>query len=117
MKIAIAHEHPPTRQVLSRALSVRLRAEVTDFSCVEDVLASKLDYDIFVVYNNFGHKLSGVQGVKEIRKRVPRAFIIGVSGTPNYDRKFLPAGADKFILRSGNEIQELVGMIQHQLAT
>jgi hypothetical protein len=56
--------------------------------------------------------MSGVQGVARIRGRRPDAFIVGVSSTPNFDRQFLPVGADAFVLRAGNEIQELVSVIR-----
>ena len=112
MKIVIAHSHRPTREVLARAFMCRLKAEVETFSCVEDALLSSLNYDVCVVYNNFGHKMDGLRGVSHFRARWPRAFIIGVSYKPNMERKFLPAGADAFLLRAGNEIAELVEIIR-----
>ncbi|MBI3913787.1 MAG: response regulator [Chloroflexi bacterium] len=114
VKIGIAHMHEPTREVLVRALTSRLNAAVTGFAYVEDVLNSSMQYDVFVVYNNFGHKMDGVTGVARIRARKPQAFIIGVSPTPYLDRKFLPAGANAFLLRAGNEIEELVRMIKNR---
>lgn len=115
IKIGVAHMHDPTREVLVRALTNRLNAEVTGFAYVEDVLNSSMQYDVLVVYNNFGHKMDGVTGVARIRARKPQAFIIGVSPTPHFDRKFLPAGANAFLLRAGNEIEELVRMIKNHL--
>ncbi|HLF25116.1 MAG TPA: hypothetical protein VJG32_02170 [Anaerolineae bacterium] len=112
MKISIAHGHRPTREVLARALASQLQAEVTPFSSVENVLVSSLDYDIFVVYNNFERNMDGITGVSKIREQKPHAFIIGVSYKPYYEKKFLPAGADAFLLRAGNEIEELVRIIQ-----
>jgi DNA-binding NarL/FixJ family response regulator len=112
MRISIVHSHAPTREILTRALSVKLKMQVTGFSCIENLLQSSMDYDTFVVYSDFGHKMSGVRGVAQIRLQKPRAFIIGVSCRPNLDRKFLPAGADAFLLRAGNEIEELVRIIQ-----
>jgi hypothetical protein len=98
---------------LARALASRLRAEVTPFSCVENVLASSMGYDIFVVYNNFERNMNGITGVSQIRKRKPHALIIGVSYKPYFEKKFLPAGADAFLLRAGNEIEELVALIKN----
>jgi hypothetical protein len=115
MRAAIVHSHSPTAQVLARAIHSRLNVEVMTFSCVENVLMSSMDYDIFVVYNNFGHKITGVRGVTLIRDRKPRAFIVGVSYKPNFERQFLPAGADAFILRAGNEVEELVTLVQKRL--
>jgi hypothetical protein len=112
MKVAIVHSHTPTAKVLARAISSRLKVEALDFSCIENVLASSMDYAIFVVYNNFGHKIDGMRGVTLIRDRKPRAYVIGVSYRPDFGRKFLQAGADAFILRAGNEIEELVAVIQ-----
>ncbi len=112
MNICIVHAHRPAREVLMRALSSKLHAEVTDFSCVEDLLSSSMHYDVFVVYSNLGHQMSGVRGVVQIRNRKPHAFIVGVSDKPPSQVKFLSAGADAFLLRAGNEISELVGLIQ-----
>lgn len=113
IKIGLVHKHRPTREVLARALKFKLQAEVTDFSCVEDLLKSSMDYAVFVVYSDLGHKMNGVEGVSAIRSKSAEAFIIGVSNTPYYERKFLPAGANAFLLRSGNEIGELTRMIQN----
>ena len=112
MKVCLIHGKRVAREVLTRALSSKLGAEVTNFSCCERALASSLDYDVFVVYNNFRGKMTGVRGVAKIRGRNPHAFIVGVSSTPNFDRHFLPVGADAFVLRAGNEVQELVGIIE-----
>lgn len=113
MKISIVHGHGPTREILARALASRLNAEVTPFSCVENVLASSMSYDLFIVYNNFERNMNGITGVSQIRKRKPHALIIGVSYKPYFEKKFLPAGADAFLLRAGNEIEELVKMIKN----
>jgi len=98
--------------VLARALSSRLGAEVTEFSSCENALSCSLDYDVFVVYNNFRRRMSGVRGVEEIRARNHDALVIGVSSTPGSRRRFLSAGADGAVLRAGNEIKEMVGIIQ-----
>jgi hypothetical protein len=112
MQIALVSGVYPRREVVARGISAKLGGiHVEVFSCCEDVLGSSLDYQVFVVYNNFGHKMSGVQGVAEIRKVVPYAAIIGVSPTPYLDRKFLPAGANGFLLLAGNEINELAELI------
>jgi hypothetical protein len=115
MKICLIHGKRVAREVLSRALSSRLGAEVTCFSCCEIALDSLLgSYEVFVVYNNFRRKMSGARGVTKIRGQSPGAFIVGVSSTPNFDRQFLPAGADAFVLRAGNEVQELVSIIRQR---
>jgi DNA-binding NarL/FixJ family response regulator len=112
MKICIVHARRPAREVLTKALSNKLGADVTSFSCCENILVSSLNYDVFVVYNNFHKKMDGVRGVARIRARKPEAFIVGVSRTPGFDKRFLPAGADAFLLRAGNEIEELVRIIR-----
>ena len=112
MKIALVSGAYPRRDVVARGVSHKLGGTpVQPFSCCEDLLASSMDYQAFIVYNNFDHKMSGVAGVREIRKRAPRAFIIGVSPIPYMERQFLPAGADAFLLLSGNEIAELYNFI------
>jgi len=114
VNICLIHGKHVGREVLVRAISSRLDADVEGFSCCENALACSLEnYDVFVVYNNFRKKMSGVRGVAKIRARKPEAFIVGVSSTPNNDRRFLPAGADAFLLRAGNEVEELVKIIRN----
>ena len=114
-RIGLVHAHPSTREVLVRALSIKLKMQVTGFSCIENLLQSSMDYDIFVVYNDFGHKMSGVRGAAHIRLLKPRAFMIGVSYRPDLDKRFLSAGANAFLLRAGNEIEELARLIQRRV--
>ena len=113
MNICLIHGKHVGREVLVRALSSRLDADVTGFSCCENALECSLDYyDVFVVYNNFRKKMSGVRGVTKIKARKPEVFIVGVSSSPNNDQRFLAAGADAFLLRAGNEVEELVEIIR-----
>jgi DNA-binding NarL/FixJ family response regulator len=115
VKVCLAHGRGTAREVLARALSYKLGANVAHFACCENVLASSLDYDVFIVYNNFRKKMNGVRGVTEIRARKPDAFIIGVSSIPNFHRRFLPAGANAFLLKAGNEIEELANIIRRRV--
>lgn len=115
MNICLVHGKRVGREVLARALTSKLGAEVTHFSSCESVLACSLDCDVFIVYNNFRRKMSGIRGVKEIRARNPDAFIVGVTSTPGLRKRFLSAGADVSALRAGNEIEELVGIIQKSI--
>jgi len=112
MKICLIHGRRVEREVLARALTSKLGAEVTHFPSCESALACSLDYDVFVVYNNFRKRMDGVRGVVEIRGRQPDAFIVGVTSTPDLPKRFLAAGADATILRAGNEIRELVSAIR-----
>lgn len=117
MKIALAHGDYPAREVVARGISHKLNtagrtgAEVLVFSCVENLLVSSMDYEVFVVYNDFKKKMGGLSGIREIRRLKPEVLIIGVSATPNYDHKMLPAGADAFVLLAGNEITETAELI------
>jgi Zn finger protein HypA/HybF involved in hydrogenase expression len=117
VKIALAHGDYPAREVVARGISHKLNtagrtgAEVLVFSCVENLLVSSMDYEVFVVYNDFKKKMGGLSGIREIRRLKPEVLIIGVSATPNYDRKMLPAGADAFVLLAGNEITETAELI------
>jgi len=112
MKICIIHARRPARAVLTRALASRLNAEIDAYSYCEDALATSLNYDQFVVYNNFHKKMSGFGGVKRIRSKKPNAFIVGVTSNPNYTKKFVSSGADFALLRAGNEITELVDIMR-----
>jgi DNA-binding NarL/FixJ family response regulator len=114
MSICIIHGRRPAREVLARALSSKLSTQIDAFSYCEDALASPLDYDQFVVYNNFHKKMSGIGGVKRIRKRKPDAFIVGVTSNPNFTTKFISAGADFVLLRAGNEVAELVDIMRQR---
>jgi len=114
MRICLVHAKRIPREVLTRALASRLGADIEVYSCCENALACSLDHDVFVVYNNFRSRMSGVRGVAEIRARAPDAFIVGVSGTPDSVGRFLSAGADASLLRAGNEIEELVGIISRE---
>lgn len=111
MKICLIHGRRVAREVLARALASRLNAEVDEFFCCENALATSLDYDVFVVYNNFRKKMNGFRGAAEIRGRKSQAFVLGVTSNPNLKGRFKSAGADVVLLRSGNEIAELVGIV------
>ena len=115
MKVCIVHGNRIAREVLARAFRRSFDAHATAYSCCEDVLQSSLGYDVFIVYNNFGpRKMSGIKGTAKIRARKSSAYIVGVSSKPYYDRKFLPAGANAFLLRAGNEIEELIEIVRRQ---
>lgn len=107
MRIALVHKDPVAREILTRALRQRLHLRVSAYRCIEDWMLSALPYDLFIVYKDLGHKMNGVQGVKLIRAQNSGALIIGVSNAPHAEREFLQGGADAFLLRSGNEVQEL----------
>ncbi len=116
MEIALVHKDPVARQILERALRARVHLGISGYSCIEDLMLGSLPYDIYVVYRDLGHKMNGVQGVQVIRGKKPQALIIGVSSTPNTDKAFYKAGANAFLLRSGNEVQELGDMLLKKIA-
>ncbi len=55
--------------------------------------------------------MRGVTGVRKIRALKPDASIMGVSVKPYGEKRFLPAGATAFLLRAGNEIEEMIKLI------
>jgi DNA-binding NarL/FixJ family response regulator len=55
--------------------------------------------------------MNGFQAVKKIRARKPHVFIVGVTSNPDLTKRFTSAGGDAALLRSGNEIAELVEII------
>jgi DNA-binding NarL/FixJ family response regulator len=114
MKICLIHGMQAAREVVARALSCRLGAEVDAFSYCEDALTTSLEYNAFVVYNNFRKRMTGFQGVRDIRSRKPHVFIVGVTSNPNLTRRFISAGADASLLQAGNEIAELVGIFRQR---
>lgn len=108
MNVALISGAYPRREVVARGVSHKLNGgTVRAFSCIEDVLESSMEYTVFVVYNNFDKKMNGVDGTREIRRRAPRSYIVGVSAIPYMERQYIPAGADAFLLLAGNEIAEL----------
>jgi hypothetical protein len=108
MNVALISGAYPRREVVARGVSHKLGGDpVQPFSCIEDVLISSMQYDAFVVYNNFDKRMNGIDGAREIRRAAPQAYIIGVSAIPYMERQFLPAGADRFLMLAGNEIAEL----------
>lgn len=112
MRISIVHSQRPARQVLTRALAVRLKAEVVDFPHIDDLLTSSMNYDVFILYSNLGPGPGRMQRIPEIRKLKPNAFVIAVTYVPNSEHKYRSLGADAVLLRAGNEIEELTNLIQ-----
>ena len=109
MKISLIHSHRPTRDVLTRALTLKLGAEVVGFSCLEDLFSSSMDYDVFVVYNMFGRvKMDRWEGVKWIRAQKPNAMIVSMIHRRFFDRKNSPPGADAVLMCAGSEIDSVV---------
>lgn len=115
MRIALIHGHAVGREVIQRGLRAKLAEEVIEFNSNQDFFASSQQFDVVIVYSDLGHKGSGIAGVQKIRTTLPDAAIIGVSNKPYSDHPFLAAGADAFLLRSGNEISELVDLIRKKL--
>ena len=113
MKICLVHPHRVTREMLIRTLTSRLNATVVDFSCIEDLLDSSMDYDVFVLYNIFGRdKMDRWEGVKWIRVEKPEALIVSMVHDRFFDRGFSSSGGDAILLRVGDEIEGLVKLIK-----
>jgi len=113
MKICLVHPHRMTRQVLSRTLTSRLGATVIDFSCLEDLFSSSMDYDVFVLYNIFGrNKLDRGEGLPWIRANKPEALIVSMVHNRFFDRRYASPGGDALILRVGDETEGLIKVIQ-----
>ena len=108
MKISVIHPHRATREVLSRALAVKLGADVVGFSCLENLLSSSMDYDVFVVYNMFGReKMDRWEGVKWIRAQRPNALVVSMIHRRFFDRKNAPPGADAVFMCAGDEVDSV----------
>ena len=109
MKVSVIHPHRSTREVLARALSVKLDAEVVGFSCLENLLSSSMDYDIFVVYNMFGRtKMDRWEGVRWIRAQKPNSMVVSMIHRRFFDRKNAPPGADAVFMCAGDEVDSVV---------
>ncbi|MEW5717021.1 MAG: hypothetical protein AB1817_00180 [Chloroflexota bacterium] len=113
MKISIVHPHRVTREVLSRTLAGRLGTTVIDFSSIEELLNSSMDYEVFVLYNIFGReKMDRWEGVKWIRFKKPEALIISMVHYRFFDRRFAAPGGDAILLRAGDEIEGLIKLVK-----
>ena len=113
MRISVVHAHRATREVLARSLAVRLNAEVVGFSCLENLLASSMDYDVFVVYNIFGReKMDRWEGIRWIKVQKPNALIISMIHRRFFDRKNSPPGADAIFMCAGDEVAGVVKLVQ-----
>lgn len=113
MRISVVHPHKVTAQLLCTALAHRLNAAAVDFSSIEDVLSSSMNYDVFILYNIFGRtKMDRWVGVKWIRVQKPEALVISVIHRRFFDRKDAPPGADAVLFFAGDTIDGLVKVIQ-----
>jgi DNA-binding NarL/FixJ family response regulator len=113
MRISIVHSHRLTRQVMCKALSAKLDAEVVDFSSIEELLDSSMNYDVFIVYNMFGReKLDRWEGVKWIRAQKPDALVISMIHQRFFDRKDAPPSSDAVLFCAGDDIDGLVALIK-----
>jgi len=112
MKISVVHPHHLTCEVLNRTLTSRLNATVVDFTSIEDLLSSSMDYDVFVLYNLFGReKMDRWEGVKWIRFKKPEALIISMVHHRFFDRRFAAPGGDAVLLQAGNETEGLIKLV------
>jgi len=113
MKIALVHSHRVTREMLVRAIAAKVAAEVVEFSSFEDLFASSMNYDVFVLYNVLGReKLERWESVKWIRTMKPQALILSMVHYKFFDRKYMPPGADAIHMRVGEEIAQMIRLIQ-----
>ena len=115
MKISIVHSHRLTREVLVRTLSKRLNTEAVGFSCLEDLLSSSMDYDVFLVYNMFGRdKMDRWDGVKWIKHQKPEALIVSVLHKRFFERKSSPPSADRITFVAEDDIEGLVKLVENR---
>ncbi len=106
------------REILSRALTRELQAETDAFACCEDALASDLDYDVFVVYDYFGQgRMNGPQGTKRIRLMEPKAYVLGVTHNPGFDKQFVQVGADTALVVGERSVKRIVRVVRQRVVT
>lgn len=116
LSVCVVHGRQVARKVVSKALETKLGSPVHRYGSCEDALRYTKHYNTFVVYNNFGKRMNGAEGVTQIRAAKPEAFIIGVTSVPGFRHKFVSAGADDTVLLSGNEVAELAKRIKTRRA-
>jgi len=106
------------REVLSRALTRELDAETDAFTCCENALTSDLEYDVFIVYDLFGEgRMNGPQGTKRIRFMKPKAYVLGVTHNPGFDKQFVQAGADTAIVVGERSVKRIVRVVRQRIVT
>jgi hypothetical protein len=94
-------------------LAKKLQAEVVAYACLEDLLDSSMDYDVFVVYSLFGRaKMDGWQGVKWIRHQKPESFVVYMAQKRFFERHGSPPGGDFATFCAEDDIEGLVKSIQ-----
>lgn len=118
MKILIADDHPLVRQGLKQVLEaqdgLRVVAEAKDGDDAV-ALAGRVDWDVAVIDYNMPGK-SGVELVKELRRRYPERPVLVLSMYPEdrYALRLLKAGAAGY-LNKESAPEELVGAL-HKVA-
>lgn len=118
LRISVVCGRRVVREVLSRALTRELDAEADAFACCEDVLTSDLDYDVFVVYDYFGQgRMNGPQGTRRIRLVNPRAYVLGVTHNPGFDKQFVQSGADTAIVVGEHYVKRVVRVVRQRIVT
>jgi len=105
-------------EILARALTRELECEADTYSTCEDALCSDLDQNVFVVYDYFGRdRMNGPQGVKRLRLVSPKAYILGVTNNPGFDKQFVKAGADTAMVLRERPIKAIVHMVRKRVVT
>ncbi len=118
LRICVVCGQRVPREVLCRALARELEADVDWYASCEDALCSEADYDVLVVYDYFGMgQMNGPQGVLRLRAVRPRAYIIGVTSNPGFDKQFLWSGADFAILMQDRPLARIIALIRARLVT
>jgi len=121
MKVAIAHNKYPDRDLIARGVAYRLRVlgyrEVTTlaYRFMEDLLDSSLDYDVFVCYSNFGKQMGGIEGATLLRAYKPDARIIGVTTMHPKASRFRDIGALGIVFPGEEEIKQICDIIRAKL--
>jgi hypothetical protein len=115
MKICLVHSHRPTREILVKALTYKLHVPATGFACIEEVFESPMDYDVFILYSEFGRKMDRVDGMRWIKAMKPDALVISMIHTRYFDRKHAPPGTDAVVFEAGSDIHKLVEFIGERM--
>ena len=116
VKIAIVHAHKLTREVIAKTLSAKLAADAVGFGCLEDLLRSSMDYDVFVVFSEFGpSKMEQSYGCKWIRKLRPQAQVFAMLQRRHFERKGTPPSSDQMNFCIAEDLNGLATMIRRRL--
>ncbi len=112
-KIAIIDDNSSSAKSLAEFFKSR-NVTPTIFTSCEELLASDTNFDVVITDTDLGDGMSGFDCAKNIRERMPHAFIVGTTvvepeRNEEYRTIYLRSGANTFVNRreSGTIVEQV----------